>query len=1191
MIIIPPIATQESSEEIAGLVRKLHEIQQRLLELTGGEVDAVIHPGGQSYLLHEAQEKLATSEETHRQLADTQVAILNALPANIALLDAQGVIVSTNEAWRRFGSANALQDPAVAIGQNYLDVCERATGDCSQESHQAAAGIRAVMAGVTAEFELEYPCNSPTEECWYQLLVTPMGDSIPTGAVVMHLNITERKLAQEVMRQSEERFRGMFSAAATGIAVSTPHGRYLRANDAYCRMVGYTEEELLKLDFATLTHPEDLNLNLEARDELLSGQRNSFVLEKRYLKKGGAVVWTRASVSATHAVGGEIDTLIVIAEDITEAKKSEEALTLFRTLIDHSPDAIEVIDPQTGHILDINQTGCQRLGYSREELLTLSLTDIVDNGDEPFLWSSIVAELKKTGLAIHEGRHRRKDGTTFPIEVHTRYIDLNQGYVVSIIRDITERKKSEARFRLLIDSNAQGVFFWNTKGEISESNDAFLKLVGYTRKDLESGLINWMALTPPEYASLDKNALEQLAKQRFCTPFEKQFIRQDGSRVPLLLGAATFADRPDEGVCFTLDLTERKQAEAKVRFDEQRFRTLVETTTAIVWDTPASGEFTVEQPSWTAFTGQSFEELCGWGWLNAIHPDDQAETKRIWSAAVANRTGYHVEHRLRTQDHTYREMAVNAVPILGEDGAIKQWIGIHTDISKRKQSEERIAEQAALLDKTHDAIMVRDLEGKILFWNKGAERMYGWSREDTIGQKTVDFLYVNIESFKEIYDLTLKRGEWAGEVQHLTKSGEEITVEARWTLINDNDGKPKSLLSVNTDITERKKIEKQFLRAQRMESIGTLAGGIAHDLNNILAPILMSIQLLKKTAKDADGQQILDTIEISAKRGADIVRQVLSFARGLDGQRVEVQPKHLLEEVESIIKDTFPKNIRLHFSIPNDTWTILGDPTQIHQILLNLCVNARDAMPNGGTLNVEVRNCVLDEHYSAMNLHAKAGRYLQIDVADSGTGMPKGVIDKIFEPFFTTKELSKGTGLGLSTVMAIVKSHNGVINVYSETGRGTTFKVYLPAMELSTEATQQYDKEIEMPRGSGETILVIDDEASILAITGQTLRAFGYSVLTATDGAEGVAIFAANRKDIAAVLTDMSMPIMDGPATIRALLRLDPTVKIIAASGLTANGNVAKTSEMGVSEFLIKPYTAETLLKVLKKILTPVLGV
>ena len=519
---------------------------------------------------------------------------------------------------------------------------------------------------------------------------------------------------------------------------------------------------------------------------------------------------------------------------------------------------------------------------------------------------------------------------------------------------------------------------------------------------------------------------------------------------------------------------------------------------------------------------------------------------------------------------------------------VKSNEALQTEMTERQRAAQQIAEQAALLDKAQDAIMVRNLEGITLFWNKGAERMYGWTSQEVLGRNMGELFYTNPKKVKQFNGLAISRGEWHGELQHLTKNRGPITIEARWTLIRDNEGKPKSVLAINTDITEKKKIETQFLRAQRMESIGTLAGGIAHDLNNILAPIMMSIDILKLGARDTQTKTILETIEVSAKRGADIVRQVLSFARGLEGERTEVQPKHLLKDLENIIKDTFPKDIRLQFSIPNDIWTILGDPTQVHQILLNLCVNARDAMPNGGNLTISVENCVLDEQYVAMNIQAKPGRYVNIGVTDSGTGMPPAIVDKIFEPFFTTKELNKGTGLGLSTVMAIVKSHEGLINVYSEPGKGTAFNVYLPAMEISAEARKEQSEEACLPRGNGETILLVDDEASILIITSQTLQAFGYRVLTATDGAEAVAIYAQRRHEIAAVLTDMMMPIMDGPATIRALTKIDPAIKIIAASGLNANGSEAKAIGAGVKHFLTKPYTAGTLLKTIRTILDEV---
>ncbi len=309
----------------------------------------------------------------------------------------------------------------------------------------------------------------------------------------------------------------------------------------------------------------------------------------------------------------------------------------------------------------------------------------------------------------------------------------------------------------------------------------------------------------------------------------------------------------------------------------------------------------------------------------------------------------------------------------------------------------------------------------------------------------------------------LANGEWSGELHHFTKNRREIVVEARLTLIRDKEGNPKSILGINTDVTEKKIIETQFLRAQRMESIGTLAGGIAHDLNNILTPILMSIDTLKTKTFDPQAIKMLESVGVSAKRGADIVRQVLTFARGIQGERIEIQPKHLLQDIEMIIKDIFPKDIRLLMSIPEESWTIQGDPTQMHQVLLNLCLNARDAMPDGGDLRLCIEHCVLNEQYAVTNLQAKPGRYVKFSVIDQGTGIPREILDKIFEPFFTTKDINKGTGLGLSTVSAIVKSHGGVINVYSEPGNGTSFHVYLPAMETSGETRREPLEETPLP--------------------------------------------------------------------------------------------------------------------------------
>jgi PAS domain S-box-containing protein len=394
------------------------------------------------------------------------------------------------------------------------------------------------------------------------------------------------------------------------------------------------------------------------------------------------------------------------------------------------------------------------------------------------------------------------------------------------------------------------------------------------------------------------------------------------------------------------------------------------------------------------------------------------------------------------------------------------------------------------------------------------------------------------------------------------------------------------VLGVSHDITERKKLEHQALRTQRMESIGTLAGGIAHDLNNTLGPIIMSLDLLKLKFTDANSQELLAIISSSAQRGADMVRQVLSFARGVEGRRMDVQFKHLLAEMEKIAKDTFSKNIQIRTIIPHDLWTVSGDPTQLHQVLLNLCVNARDAMPNGGALTLAAENLTLDAHYAGLswNLEAKPGPYVSIHVTDTGSGIPPTMVDKIFDPFFTTKELGKGTRLGLSTSLGIVKSHGGFIRVYSEMGKGTKFSVYLPGQ---TEASPAVAEQLaaSMPRGAGELILVIDDEAAVRQITQQTLEAFGYRAVLASDGADAVAVYARLGATIAAVITDMMMPIMDGPATIQVLRRMNPLVRIIGASGLSVTDQVAQAINLGVSHFLPKPYTAETLLKVLKQAL------
>jgi PAS domain S-box-containing protein len=520
-----------------------------------------------------------------------------------------------------------------------------------------------------------------------------------------------------------------------------------------------------------------------------------------------------------------------------------------------------------------------------------------------------------------------------------------------------------------------------------------------------------------------------------------------------------------------------------------------------------------------------------------------------------------------------------------ESAGQKFYTVILRDITERRRAEEKLVEHAALLNQTQDAILVRGLDHHVLFWNWGAERIYGWMAEEAIGRDVRELIYSSDRrTFERAEHTVIQKGEWAGELRHLAKDGREIIADARWTLVRDAAGDPKSILSINTNITEQKKLEAQFLRAQRMESIGTLAGGIAHDLNNILAPILMAVQMLELKVADEGSRRMLELLRANTERGSEMVKQILSFARGVSGERVTVQPKHLIKEVVKILKETFPKSVAIRFKVAEDLGVISGDATQLHQVLMNLCVNARDAMPAGGTLTVEAENTTVDETYAEMMLSAHPGRYVRISVADTGVGIAPEHLNQIFDPFFTTKEVGQGTGLGLATATGIVKSHGGFVNVYSEVGKGSRFTLYLPAFEASTSPQAQETKP-GLASGRGELILIVDDEQAIREITKTTLEAFNYRALTANDGAQAVALFARHSGEIKAVLTDMMMPVMDGTALAHVLRSLDPQIRIIASSGHNTESKMAEAINAGVNAFLPKPYTADKLLKTLADVL------
>jgi PAS domain S-box-containing protein len=496
--------------------------------------------------------------------------------------------------------------------------------------------------------------------------------------------------------------------------------------------------------------------------------------------------------------------------------------------------------------------------------------------------------------------------------------------------------------------------------------------------------------------------------------------------------------------------------------------------------------------------------------------------------------------------------------------------------------EDRMQELTTLLDQVRDAIYITDLNGRITFWNQAAANVYGWANDEALGKQYKELLHdqADFPQLKEVVK-RLSAGEgWTGELQQKGKSGEVVTVDSQWVPLCNKSGQLKSFLCINTDITEKKKLEEQLFRSQRIDSIGKLAAGIAHDINNLLYPILIAIETLRAKLSDEEMQTFLGLLKVNTERGIALVNQILSFAKGFDGAKTTFQPKYIIREISEILKETLPKSTQLKTTIADELWTIDGDATQISQVLINLCVNARDAMPDGGLLTIKAENIFISK-----KINGKSGRFVLITVTDTGTGISGDILDDIFTPFFTTKGRDKGTGLGLSTVLEIVNRHGGFIDINSQVGSGTEFKTYIPISE-SELTNEEEPVESALPNGDGEMILIVEAEVTMRLAIKVALEALSYKIITAANATEAINLYAQNRDTIKAVVADFSLQDTDSVETLWALQKIDPQVRIIVTSGLNPpEAPVEAAGTEVVKAFLRRPYTMEELSKALKETL------
>ena len=514
---------------------------------------------------------------------------------------------------------------------------------------------------------------------------------------------------------------------------------------------------------------------------------------------------------------------------------------------------------------------------------------------------------------------------------------------------------------------------------------------------------------------------------------------------------------------------------------------------------------------------------------------------------------------------------------------------LQTEIIEHKRAERALRESEAqyrrIMEIADEGVWLINANHQTEFINPRGAALLGYTVTEMMSKSPLEFTFPEDVSAGEAKLKARQQGvreQLEYRMQH--RGGREIWVRANETPIFSEQGQYLGALAMFTDITEQRQIEGQLLRAQRLESLGTLAGGIAHDLNNILAPILVSINMLQREWKDEKSLRRLEVMRRNIVRGSEMIKQVLTFARGSKGARVALSPAPLLKEIVRLMQETLPSSITIEATIPDGLWPVTGDTTQLHQVLMNLCVNARDAMPRGGRLQIVAENLQLDKIWASVRLNAHPGPYLRLTVTDTGTGIPIAVLDRIFDPFFTTKDIGQGTGLGLSTVQGIIKGHGGFIDVESKPKQGTQFTIYLPAAPSTAELA--VSKTVPVPPcGNGEWILIADDEVLLRETLREMLESSGYRVLTACDGPEAVALYSAHERDIRVVLLDMVMPHLDGLSTFRVLQKIHPQIKVIATSGRAPDDKVDEILQERAAAFLPKPYTAEKLLYLVAEVL------
>jgi PAS domain S-box-containing protein len=864
----------------------------------------------------------------------------------------------------------------------------------------------------------------------------------------------------------------------------------------------------------------------------------------------------------------------------------------FHLLVDGVTDyAIYMLDP-AGHVTSWNRGAARIMGYQADEIIGQHFTRFYSSED---VASGKPAHALATALAegryADEGWQTQLGGTRFWASVAITPLWENgqlQGFA-HVTHDQTVRRESEAALRRsevrlagIIGSAMDAIIAVDANQRIVTWNAAAERMFGYSSAEaINQPLDRFIPERYRERHSTHVSAFSTTGVTTRAMGYLQPLaaLRADGTEFPIEASISRVV--ADEETFYTVilrDISERAQAQAKLIASEARFAKLFQSSPVPTVISRVNDGLIIDvNESHLKFTGYDRSRLIGFRTSDLQMWVDPGERTRLITTLQRDGHVRDLEVQTRVAGGKVRNVLVATDPIEldGETLLLTTFV----DITARKQAEVALRDQARLLDLASDAIIVHQGHtGGITFWNAGAATLYGWSQEEAIGQRPDVLLQTDFPVSRTTTEAVLaEQGEWEGELTQTAKDGRKVIVHSQWVAPRYGEPLAGMVLQINRDITERKQLEAQLIQAQKMESIGQLAGGIAHDFNNLLTAITGYTTLLEATLPDDPAVQAdLKEIQQASQRAATLTRQLLTFARRQPMATDVVHLEHLLRNLDGLLRRLIGENITLVTISAPDLWTVWGDAGQIEQIVVNLAINARDAMPKGGTLTIETANVMIDADYARMHIDIVSGPYVMLAVSDTGTGMSPEVQRHIFEPFFTTKEPGKGTGLGLSTCYGIVKQHGGAIEVYSEVGHGTTFKMYLPSAPTAT-AGQIPDPghNTRMLVGT-ETILLVEDESAVRALAARVLHNLGYTVLEATDGQDALRVAEVYTGKIDLLLTDVVMPRMGGPEAASILRAAQPELSVAFLSGYPRQA-AQQRDQLGDNVILQKPFTPTTL--------------